>query len=293
MMTLFLKRAINDILKNRFLNSVTIITISLSILIVSTFLLFYINTSDILNYWKQGIRLMAYLKPNVAKSEIADLQEAIKSMAEIREIRYISKADALDRLKLQMKRQASLFDNLAENPLPDAFEIKMVESDHAWAEIENISAQIKSFTQIDDVEYGQKWLGRFMNFFNLFRLASIAMAILFFMATVFIIANTIRLVIYSRSQEVSIMRLVGATDNFIKIPFYIEGLIQGLLGAVIGLTVLFLIYFAVSSKVESGFLSGIFHIRFLSPTAITAIVLSSMIVGWLGCYLSLKQFLKD
>jgi len=293
MMTLFLKRAINDILKNRFLNSVTIITISLSILIVSTFLLFYINTSDILNYWKQGIRLMAYLKPNVAKSEIADLQEAIKSMAEIREIRYISKADALERLKLQMKRQASLFDNLAENPLPDAFEIKMVESDHAWAEIENISAQIKSFTQIDDVEYGQKWLGRFMNFFNLFRLASIAMAILFFMATVFIIANTIRLVIYSRSQEVSIMRLVGATDNFIKIPFYIEGLIQGLLGAVIGLTVLFLIYFAVSSKVEGGFLSGIFHIRFLSPTAITAIVLSSMIVGWLGCYLSLKQFLKD
>ena len=293
MMTLFLKRAINDILKNRFLNSVTIITISLSILIVSTFLLFYINTSDILNYWKQGIRLMAYLKPNVAKSEIADLQEAIKSMAEIREIRYISKADALDRLKLQMKRQASLFDNLAENPLPDAFEIKMVESDHAWAEIENISAQIKSFTQIDDVEYGQKWLGRFMNFFNLFRLASIAMAILFFMATVFIIANTIRLVIYSRSQEVSIMRLVGATDNFIKIPFYIEGLIQGLLGAVIGLTVLFLIYLAVSSKVEGGFLSGIFHIRFLSPTAITAIVLSSMIVGWLGCYLSLKQFLKD
>ena len=292
-MTLFLKRAINDILKNRFLNSVTIITISLSILIVSTFLLFYINTSDILNYWKQGIRLMAYLKPNVSISEIADLQEAIKSMAEIREIRYISKADALDRLKLQMKSQASLFDNLAENPLPDAFEIKMVESDHVWAEIENISAQIKSFTQIDDVEYGQKWLGRFMNFFNLFRLASIAMAILFFMATVFIIANTIRLVIYSRSQEVSIMRLVGATDNFIKIPFYIEGLIQGLLGAVIGLTVLFLIYFAVSSKVESGFLSGIFHIRFLSPTAITAIVLSSMIVGWLGCYLSLKQFLKD
>jgi cell division transport system permease protein len=128
--------------------------------------------------------------------------------------------------------------------------------------------------------------------FNLFRLASYGMGTLFFMAAIFIVANTIRLVIYSRRDEVEIMRLVGATDNFIKIPFYFEGIIQGALGAFFGLGLLYLAFLFISSNVEQGLLPGLFRITFLPPETLGWILLGSMAVGWLGCYISLKQFLK-
>lgn len=88
------------------------------------------------------------------------------------------------------------------------------------------------------------------------------------------------------------MRLVGATDSFIRAPFYIEGVIQGALGGIIGLAVLFITFMVVSSNVEQGFAADLFTIRFLSIGALGGILVGSMLVGWLGCYLSLKQFLK-
>ena len=191
-----------------------------------------------------------------------------------------------------MHRQASLFENLTANPLPDAFEIRIHTPEGNWQKIESIATRIESFNPIEEVEYGQSWLGRFSNIFSLFRLAGYTLCGIFFMATICIVANTMRLVIYSRSEEVEIMRLVGATDRFIKIPFYIQSLIQGALGAVVGLTVLFIAFLFLNTGVQASFFSGFFEIRFLSPLALVSIMGGSMLVGWLGCYLSLKQHLK-
>ena len=88
------------------------------------------------------------------------------------------------------------------------------------------------------------------------------------------------------------MRLVGATDNFIKIPFYFEGVIQGALGAMIGLGLLYIAFLIIASNAEQGLLPGLFRIAFLAPQILGWILLGSMLVGWLGCYISLKQFLK-
>lgn len=292
MITLFFKRAIDDIFKNRFLNLVTIITISLSILITSAFILFFINTSDIINSWKKGLRIMAYLKPGVSSTDLAYLKQAIQSLDGVQSSRFIPKAEALSQLKAQMQHQASLLANLTENPLPDSIEIRMTATVESWQRIASLATQIETLTQVHEVEYGQRWIGRFIHLFNLFRLAGYAMGTLFFMAAIFIVANTIRLVIYSRREEVEIMRLVGATDNFIKIPFYFEGLIQGAVGAVIGLGMLYLSFFFVTANVEQEFLPGIFRLKFIPPAIICEILLASMLIGWLGCYISLKQFLK-
>jgi cell division transport system permease protein len=259
---------------------------------VSAFILFFINTNEIMNFWKTGLRVMAYLKADVPRSEMLDLRHQIQTMSGVEGVKFISKEDALKQLKAQMKRQASLFDNLVKNPLPDAFEIRMSAAAQSWEKVEFLAAQIESMNAVEEVEYGQKWLGRFTQIFDLFTLTGYAMCTIFFMAAVFIMANTIRLVIYSRRDEIEIMRLVGAAERFIKIPFYIQGLLQGALGAAIGLAVLFVAFLFIAANIEQGFFSGLFNIQFLSPLVSGAVVLTSMLVGWLGSYLSLKQFLK-
>jgi len=293
MITLFFKRALDDIFKNRFLNLVTIITISLSILIASAFVLFFVNTSDIINSWKKGLRIMAYLKPGLNNDGLTDLKQTIQSLDDVDTVIFVPKQEALKRLKNQMKNQSSLFANLTQNPLPDSIEIRMTATTESWQKIDALATHIEALPQIEDVEYGQRWVGRFAQIISLFRLTSYAMGALFFMATIFIVANTIRLVLYSRREEVEIMRLVGATDSFIKIPFYFEGLIQGALGAIIGLTMLYIAFMFVSFNVEKGFFPGLFRFHFLSPTLLLAILLISMLVGWLGCLISLKQFMKQ
>ncbi|RLB85499.1 MAG: ABC transporter permease [Deltaproteobacteria bacterium] len=286
------KRAIQDILDHRFLNAVTIITIAISILIVSAFALFFVNANEIINPWKKGIKIMVYLKPDVSEIKIPELKRKIQGMDGIQDVRFISKNEAFQQLKKQMRRQSSLFENLKENPLPDAFEIRLIASSQNQEKVEMLAIRLESLPQVDEVEYGQRWLRRFTNFFNLFRLTGYTMGGIFFMAALLIVANTIRLVLFSRREEIEIMRLVGATDSFIKAPFYIQGLIQGAFGGIIGLAALFVIFMFISSSVKQGLSPTLFTIRFLSSGAFCGIILGSTFVGWIGCYLSLKQFLK-
>ena len=292
-MIFFFKRAIHDIRTNRFLNAVTIITIALSILIVSSLVLFFVNANDYMNSWKKGIKIIAYLKPDIGKANLVDIKSKIQGLYGVAEAEFISKEEAMKRLREQIKRQSSLLDGLNENPLPDAFEIRLTVQSSNSEKIENLAVQLESLPEIDDVEYGQRWIGRFVKVFELFRLTGYAMSGIFFIAAVFIVANTIRLVIYSRREEIEIMRLVGATDRFIKAPFYIEGIIQGALGGIIGLAALFATFIYMSTSVEHGLSSDLLHIRFLSLRLFITIILCSMLVGWLGCFISLRQFLKE
>ena len=292
-MIIYYKRAIKDILDHRFLNAVTIATIAIAILIASSFALFFVNANAIVNSWKKGIRIMVYLKPNSSEIKLADIKSKIEVMKGVKTVRFISKKEALQRLKNQMKRQSSLLDDLQENPLPDAFEVQLTDDFQNQDKVETLATRLESLSQVDEVEYGQVWLGRFTNILNLFRLTGYTMGALFFVATVLIVANTIRLMIYSRREEVEIMRLVGATDGFIRAPFYIEGLIQGALGGIFGLGALFGIFMVISSNVDKSVTSSLFAIRFLSWKAFLGILICSMFVGWVGCFISLKQFLKQ
>lgn len=291
-MKLFCQKAIHDIRTNRFLNTVTVITIGLSVLIVSAFTLFIVNAGDMMRDWEKGVQLMAYLEPDMQETARLEIKDRIQSMPGIAKIRFISSVEALHQLKMQMKRQSAILKGLDKNPLPDAFEIRMTGATRDLQQVEALANRLESIEGVAEVEYGQQWLGRFLDIFNLLRLAGYAIGGIFFMAAVFIVANTIRLVLYSRQEEIEIMRLIGATDGFIKAPFYIEGVIQGACGGIIGIAALFLAYFLVASNIQQDFSSNLLTIRFLPPVIVLSIILCSMFVGWLGCYLSLKQFLK-
>ena len=152
MMTIYYKKAVQDILNNRFLNLVTIITIALSVLIISAFALFFVNAKDIMNSWKSGVRIMAYLKPGIGEAKLLDLEYKIKGMYGVATVRFISKEEALSLLKDQMKRQFSLLTNLKENPLPDAFEVRMLPSSQSLEKVEALASQLESLSFIDAVE---------------------------------------------------------------------------------------------------------------------------------------------
>lgn len=292
-MFLHYKRALQDICNNRFLNAVTIITIALAILIVSAFALFFLNVNEVMSAWKQGIRVMAYLKPDLPDEDRKALADRIQALDGVESLRFISREEALVQMRQVLRRQSSLLDGLAENPLPDAFEIRAVESFHTLEKIEDLAKQLEALSPVADVEYGQKWLSRFSGLFDLFRLSGYGLGGMFFIAAVFIVANTSRLVLYSRRQEVEIMRLVGATDSFIKAPFYIEGLIQGAVGGILGLSGLFGVYLLLSSKVQQGFATGAVQVQFLSVGTFFSILACSICVGWFGCFFALRQFLNE
>jgi len=288
----YLRQAIQDIVDNRFLSVVAIVTIALSVFIVSAFGLFFLNAGDMVTAWKRGIRVMVYLHPETVETERLDLEEHIRSMYGVADVRFISREEGMRLLKQQMRHQSSLLENLSENPLPDAFEIRMTGASQNSETIEALAQQIGTVPMVEDVEYGQRWLGRFAHVFSLLRLAGYAISCLFLMATSFIVANTIRLVLYSRREEVEIMRLVGATDTFIKLPFYIEGLLQGAAGGLIGMVALFVTYIFISANLSEGLSSLFFQIRFLPLGICLLFIVGSMIIGWIGCFLSLRQFLR-
>jgi cell division transport system permease protein len=288
----FFQRSIKDIRENQFLTLITVITIALSILIASSFALFFVNAGDALNVWQKGIRMMIYLEADATEAARLDTKFRLQNLAGVQEAIYISRNEAMQRLKQQLQNHSALLDNLKENPLPDAFEITLDPEMRNSEDLRFLAERIQQLPGVDEVEYGSQWVQRFSSMVNLFSLAGYAIGVLFFMATVFIVANTIRLVLYSRRDEIEIMRLVGATDRFIRIPFYLQGMIQGAAGTLIGLGVLFIGYLSLSSRFEPALSGGVLAVRFFSAGACAGIVVGGVLIGWLGCWISLKQFLK-
>ncbi|MFZ5563946.1 MAG: permease-like cell division protein FtsX [Thermodesulfobacteriota bacterium] len=289
----FIKRALRDLRSNLVLHSVTVIIIALSVLIVGTFTLFSVNAAKVIRTWEKGARLLVYMADNVPRAEIDALRNDIARMEGVTEIRFIPREEALARLTEKMKWQTSLVETLDTNPLPDALEVWIDPARKKWETIEMLAIHIQSSHLVSDVEYGQSWLKRFTGVLNLFRFSGAMMSAVFFLAAVFIVANTIRLVFWSRHEEFKIMRLVGATDRFIKAPFYLEGLIQGAAGAVLGLAALYVVFIALTASIDLDAVVYAFSIDFIPVGIIFIIFLCSMFAGWLGCYISLRQFLKE
>ena len=289
---LHLKSALRDIRSNRLLSLVTISTFALSILIVSAALLFFVNMNAIIDGWRQGIRVMAYLQDGLQESDRSYLKARIENLYGVQQADFIPKDEALARLRAQMSRQASILDNLETNPLPDAFEIQMIAASQTWEKVEQLAAELEALEGVSEVEYGQRWIKRIINAFNLFQMTAYIMGALFFMAAVFIVGNTVRLVLFSRKDEVEIMRLVGATERFILTPFYFQSLLQAAMGSIIGLVGLFIMYMLIQSRIATDMAAAFFEPRFLSVTTLMGIVGCSMLVGWLGCHLSVKQYVK-
>ncbi len=291
-MNRYLGKALADIRSNRFLNLITMVTIALSILMVSLFLLCFENLGRIMDGWDHEGRAMVYLAPEFSLAMRPGVESAVQGIEGVSRVLFVSKDQALERLKSEMAGSTAFLDTLTENPLPHALEVR-IQTRQGIEQVTAVVERIQALALVESVEYGEKWLARFLHLFRLFRLTGYAMGALFLLIAFFITASTVRLVFHARESEVEIMRLVGATDRFIKMPFYITGVIQGGVGGILGLLILYAAYLPMESAV-SGIMGDLFdvNIGFLSFTAMGGLVLASTFLGWFGCYLSLRQLLK-
>jgi cell division transport system permease protein len=276
---------------NRFLNGVAILTVALSVLIAGAFSLIWTNVSDWMRASESRIRIRVYLKDGTTEKLREETQYRIQSMEGILNVSFIPRAQALETLRTQLQHQASLLDGLPENPLPDSLDVDIQTG--RVNQVGSIAEEIANLPVIDSVEYGQQWISRFTGLLNLFRFTGVILGGIFFIASGLIIANTARLVLYSRKEEVEIMRLVGATDSFITAPFYIQSLIQSGCGCAIGLSVIYAAYAYMDARLAAELTSGFWHIRFVSIESIAVIIGCSIGIGWIGCFLSMKQFFRN
>ena len=286
-----LKNALADIWAYRFVNLITIVTIALSMLMISLFLLFFENASRLIQDWHHGGRAVVYLEMGFPREALPDLEKQILALGEVDILGFVSREEALESLKQEWAGQTAFFDGLSTNPLPHCLEIRVM--DIQGAAIGEMANRIQSLDGVESVEYGRDWLGQFVHLFSLFRSGGYLVSGLFLLIALFVIFNTLRLVFYARKQEIEIMRLVGASEAFIKTPFYLEGVVQGFLGGGLGIVVLLLVY-SLALPSASHYLMSDFHldIRFLSFGTLALVLFCSIFLGWFGCYLSLRQILK-
>jgi len=290
----FFKEAIRDIRRNLFTNLITIGTISISLIILSIFLLLSLNVKKIIHTFGNEIHITLYLNDNLSTIEIHGLIKEIAHLREISNLSFISRDDALNELKRMLKNQDALLNNLSPNPLPQSLEIQVKREYQNSASIENLVERLKKYNGIQDIEYGEEWLKKFTIVYSFLYLLGILMGGLIILSTIFIISNTIKLSIYSRSEEIEIMKLVGATNRFIKFPFFLEGLFQGALGSLISLGLLFILYRMSTAWLTNQRFSELSFISFsfFTPDLIWMIILSGTILGAVGSLASLTRFLR-
>lgn len=290
----FLERALLNIRQNLLVNLITVGTISLAFLILSLFLLLYVNLERVTENWSDRVQVAAYFDRELSPGEIASLTGKIRAIAGTAGVTYISRQEALKRFSGRLKGQESLLNGVTPDILPSSLEIRLKRDSRDSESITTYVSRLKKIPEITEVQYGEEWVRRFTDFLNLVRFIGALVGGFLVLAVVFIVANTIKLTIFSRKDELELMGLVGATRWFIKAPFLIEGILQGVAGVAVSILVLSGVYMAFLHNADilisfNPMLSGLL---FLPIEYLAALLAGGAALGFLGSLASLKRFIS-
>lgn len=290
----FLRQAWQNLNQNRWMNSITLATITFSFIMAGIFLIIFLNAQGLLKEWQSRMRVMAYLQDNLNAEEIKKLKADLILLKEVQEVTYRSKEEALQFLTEKLKEKRVLVQGLPRNPLPASLEIRLKPEFQNSSGVQQLVEKLKNYSQIAELQYGKEWIEKLSAFVLLFQILSGILGGLLAITTIFIISNTMRLNIFARREEIEIMRSVGATGLFIRAPFYIEGLFQGFIGASLAIIILFLIFRAFLAAIYDPLQSllGNFSLFFLNAEQIGAIVLAGLFLGFLGTQAAIGRFLR-
>jgi cell division transport system permease protein len=290
----FFSRALTNIRQNIFVNVVTIGTITLALLIVSLFLLVFVNLENAAENWSERVQVTVYFDHELTAQEQSVLRGRITAIPGVSRINYVSRDEALKRFKARLRGQETLLEGVRSDILPTSFEIALKRSSRDTRSVEVFVSSLKRISGISEVQYGEEWVRRFNTFLNFMRLVGALLGGFLIIAVVFIVSNTIKLTIYARRDELEVMALVGATRFFIKAPFLIEGLVQGGAGALIAVSLLFCLYEGFLHNAGSflTFNPATAGLAFLPLEYTGGIAMAGVLLGLVGSLTSLKRFIN-
>ncbi len=235
-----------------------------------------------------------FLKKNVGPQERELLRQKINGYPQITAVRYVSAEEALLRFQKNFPELRSIVENLRSNPFPPSLEARIEEKASASSEILKLVKEAGGLNGVEDVQFNRDWVEKMESLSRLAKAAGFFLGGILILASFFIISNVIKLNVLSRKDEVEILRLVGATNVFIRIPFLLEGIILGVLGSLVSLGILFLVIklFPIYLGPSLGALQELIRFRYLSLSQSLSLVMAGGGIGLLGSATSLAQFLK-
>jgi cell division transport system permease protein len=286
----YLREAGRSLVRNRFMTLASISTVALSLLILGLFLLGAVNLNHIALTLENQVEVSAYLEDELEAEEITAITARVQGLTGVREVKFISKEEALERLKEQFGERKDLLASVEKNnPLRNALEVRTLTPTNVKPVVE----ELKGLPGVAKVSFKEEIIERLFALTKAIRLAGLAVVLLLVGATIFLISNTIRLTVFARRREISIMKLVGATDWFIRWPFVLEGLCLGLLGSVPALILVVRFYHWLAA----GVYQTLPFIPLLHPDSILdrlqlLLVGIGILVGTLGSAISMRRFLR-
>jgi cell division transport system permease protein len=232
-----------------------------------------------------------FLAPGTGKPDIAALEARLKQMSGVRTVRFVSREQALADLK-RSEDMAEVIAALQSNPLPDAF---VVEAGGSAAELEKMEPELKALPKVARVQLDSAWVKRLETLVALGRAAVLILSTLLAFGLVAVTFNTIRLQILTQKDEIEVSKLIGATDSFIRRPFYYLGLVQGTLGALAALGIVYTCMFILNRSIrELAQLYGSdFRLGFFGFADCLALLAFAAVLGWLGAHMSVSRHLAD
>ena len=286
----FVRQALLSIVNNRTVHLVGIGTMVVSLLIFGSFLLLFSNLNNWIQGWGHTLSLSVYLDADISEKQRLKIEDFIKNMSGASIEKYVSKGEALSDLSKALGPQARLLEGMSKDILPASYEVVFKEVDENKRDISGIMKTIEDLEGVEEVQSSEDWFSRFEGIINMVKLAGMIIGGLLCLGVIFIVSNTIKLAIYSRREEIEIMKLVGATDWFVKTPFLIEGLIQGIISGILSLFILFIGYLILSAKKMYFFNLALLDFVFIPQEYMVLMFVMSILLGLAGSFIALGRF---
>ena len=286
----FIREVFNSLKRNNWMSVASIGTVAVSLFIFGMFLMLVMNMNKMVESLESQVQIKVYLEEDFSRDDARDLEVDLKKMQGVESVTFVPKEEAMEKFKERLGDQKTLLEALDEtNPLPDSFEVTLVQPEMVKTAAENI----ERLEGVEMAKYGQDVMEHLFDITRLIRIFGFALMFVLALATLFIIANTIRLTVFARRKEIAIMKYVGATDWFIRWPFVLEGMVMGLLGSLVASVILRFSYAGITAKIYNtlAFLPLIPEYPFLNYVTLVVII-GGMIMGAIGSAVSIKRFLK-
>ena len=290
-----LREAWANMRTNRTTTVVAILTTAFTLACIGIFLLLYVNLRSAAGWLQEDIKIMVYLEDQTTPEGVQELEEKLKADRMVAEALFISKEQALGEFRAQFPSDSHLLEGLGENPLPASFVVTLAPNFRSPDAVNRWAERVRTMAGVAKVDYNQDWIDALAGLIRYIELAAIGVGVILSAAAVAIIGNTIRLALFARREEIEILRFLGATRMFIRIPYFLEGAVLGACGSALSLAILKFGFELFRQQIRSaGPFRGIENMISFFPLSIClALIVVGMGLGFAGSVVSLRQFWEE